>query len=356
MNQRKGFIRCLDTVARAIYNNRGIFLAVATSCMSAFVTVIVSILHGSVHSTQLTFIRGVFSYVLSLTFLIYKKIPIKSSSREEFKVCTVYGILSVTSIFGQYYAVQNMPPGDAAAILYGYIAFSVVFGRLLLKEKFGWIEALMVVSTITGVILIMRPSFLFGSDGSGKSTKLLPGLCVLYSSVASGFITVALRSLGQQNTHPMKSVNFYAAFLVVFGAIPVTIKQEWNLPDCVINRLLIVSFGFTTFMLMVTFTCALVTESIAVVTVITVSEVWIVFFIDIMVLDTTANIWSIFGIALIVGSSVGISVKRIYEGRMNSAEVIRKDDAQLEEKTEKTSSTKNCDNYHVIIGLRETRV
>lgn len=307
-------------VKNCLFNYRGILFAFVTACTSSVVVILVSLLQGSVDSSKLTFFRGSFSCVSSLIFLIYKNISIKPTSFHEVKFFALYGTSTSFAVLAQYYAYQNMPTGDATAILYSYIAFGVVFGRILLKEHLGLFEGLFVLLAIVGVLLIVRPSFLFGYGEESQESTFLPAVLAVLASVAGAFVAVALRALGKQNTHPMKSIHYCAICLLVLSSVSITIQGGWSLPICTKDRLLTVAFALASFLLLVFFACALAAESIVLVTVITVSEVWIVFFLDTFLLGTSANLLSILGILLIVGSSIAISAKKLYHLRKGSEE------------------------------------
>ena len=56
-----------------------------------------------------------------------------------------------------------LTPSDAAALGNTSIIFTAVLARIFLKEQLGVIHFVAITLTITGVIFISKPSFLFGS-------------------------------------------------------------------------------------------------------------------------------------------------------------------------------------------------
>lgn len=311
------YANCIRIVSWSkIYRYRGLIAAFVAACLSSIVTILVSLAHGTSDASQLVFTRGLLSSVFSSALLIGLGVQLTPTSRDEVKGLLLQGILSYVSLWSLYYAYQNMSPGDAATIFYGYIAFSAIFGRILLKEPLGCFEGIMLFITLAGVILIIRPPFLFGSQGSVETTtKLLPALCALFSSLCSACMTVALRALGKQNTNPIKSVMYCALFQLVLSSASITITGSWSISACVRQRLEIVAFAILAFLALSLFVYALSLENIALVTVITVNEVYLVFCVETFFLGRNPNLLSIIGMVMIVSSSLVISGKKVMQMR-----------------------------------------
>ena len=63
-----------------------------------------------------------------------------------------------------YYAYQLTSLADATVISFSCPVFTSIIACIFLKEKYSPWDALFTAFTITGVILIVRPPFLFGSE------------------------------------------------------------------------------------------------------------------------------------------------------------------------------------------------
>lgn len=300
---------------RRIYRYRGLLASFLVACLSSVVTILVTFVQGTANSSQLVFARGFCSCVVSLILLIALGIEMKPTSRQEFRGLAVQGVSSSVVVWTLYYAYQNMPTGDAAAIVYGYIAFSALFGRIFLKEPLRWFEAIMVAITIIGIILIIRPPFLFGSHGNEGASTLLPAMSALCTSLSSAFLTVAFRALGKLDTNPIKSLLYCSICIMALSSISITLNRDWQLPGCLDTRLLVVTVSLLGYLTMLIFAYALSVENIVVVTVITVNEIYLVFFADIFLLGTSPNLFSILGIFMIISSSIGISYRKFVQMR-----------------------------------------
>lgn len=305
----------LTRSGRFLYRHRGILVAFSVACGSALISILVAYLKGAIGPSHITLTRGILNSFFCITIFIYKGSRMRPNSFQEFKYLSLLGFLGATGLWALYYAYQNMPTGDAAAIVYGYIAFTALFGRIFLKEPFGCFEIVLVGFTVGGVVLIMRPPLLFGGTESGQKTHVIPGLAAFTTCVLAALQTVILRALGKQKTDPIKSVLYSALSLTFIAVLSISIEQKWSVPGCTLTRLLAVAIAVISFVMYWGFTYALTVENALFISVITVSEVYLVFFADVLLFGTKVEWLSVAGIMMIVLSSLVTSFRKIYSQR-----------------------------------------
>ncbi|KAJ8019954.1 Solute carrier family 35 member G1 [Holothuria leucospilota] len=291
------------------------FFAFGEACCSSTITIVVSLLKDTVDSTEIAFVRGLVTMFLSMVILIYKGENLKPSSFNEFKFLAAQGIFGAAGIWSMYYAYQNMPTGDASAIVFSYIAFTALFERIFLKEPFGWLEMILTGVTIAGVVFIMRPPFLFGGVEENQPRYFIPAIVALVSAIFMALMVVVIRTLGKLNTQALKPAFYFACSLMIFTGISIVSQRGWTMPGCTITRLITVGLGFVAFAMFSCLSYALSVESGAYVTMITVSEVYMVFLVDVFFLGTTPTWLSIGGVVMIVGASTITSVKKIIQAK-----------------------------------------
>lgn len=311
---------CLKRILLSIYHHRGILVAFAAAFCSVSSTLTVSSLEGAIGATEITFMRGFVTATLSLVLLIRRGVPIRPSSLRELMLLALHSLLGAVAIWTQYYAYQNMATADAAAIIFGYIAFTALFARIFLKEPFGWLEMLLIALTITGVIFIMQPPFLFGGYGSEKSTQIIPALAAFCTSLLGGFQMVALRQLGKQGTDACKTVMYMGIALMVCTAISIASGGAgWSVPGCSFTRFLTVLIGLFSFTSFSLLSFALTLENAVVISLITVSQVYLIFIADVLFFGARPDWFSITGTVLIVGSSMANSLKTVFGKKRTAA-------------------------------------
>ncbi|KAJ8019941.1 Solute carrier family 35 member G1 [Holothuria leucospilota] len=203
---------------RRVYNYRGFIFAFAAASFYALTAITVSALSNDISPTMIVFVRMVMSLFLTSAVLCYKGIPIRPFSKKEFLFHCLNSVVTLSIICMQYYTWHHMATADACAITNSYIVFAGLFGRLFLKEVFGLLEALMVLLTIMGVVLVSRPLFIFGLTDLDEGEeikggfKFVPPLVAVACAISMALLLVVQRTMGKQNIHVMKTV-FYNATL-----------------------------------------------------------------------------------------------------------------------------------------------
>lgn len=71
-----------------------------------------------------------------------------------------------------YLAVLYCPLGDDLTVIYTCPIFTMLFSFLILKIRQGLWKILFAFCLITGVILVVRPPFLFPDEGNERSKDL----------------------------------------------------------------------------------------------------------------------------------------------------------------------------------------
>ncbi|MEO0559084.1 MAG: DMT family transporter [Bacteroidota bacterium] len=122
-----------------------------------------------------------------------------------------------------YYAIGQIPLGDATAIFYMAPIWTALSAALILRERTaGLVIAGMVVSLV-GVVLTARPSFLFGESAGGLHG--LAVLAVLGASVGSGVAYTLVRKL-RETDHPLVII-FYLSWVGMLMALPFASNWVW---------------------------------------------------------------------------------------------------------------------------------
>src|SRR5690606_32238175 len=132
------------------------------------------------------------------------------------------GAVGVTALSLLYFALPRIPLGDATAIFYMAPVWTALSAVLVLRERTaGLVVAGMGVSLL-GVVLIAKPSFLFGSLAA------LDGLAVaaaLAASMLSGFVYTVVRKL--RETDAPDVIILYLSAVGVAGALPFAGSWVW---------------------------------------------------------------------------------------------------------------------------------
>lgn len=227
-------------------------------------------------TSELIAARMLITWIVAEVWMWYKRVPYPILGPPGTRGWLNFrGVVGFFGLFGGYYSVQYISLSDATVI--GFLTpFATAFlGRIILKEAFSRKEAYAAIASFIGVILIARPSFLFGhpaeidptaethhhsaagSADSGivhgvggssqnhieQSEKMrLVAVCVgLLGVVGASLAMVSMRRL-KDSIHVMHSVIFFTSWCLIISTfscvlsnvipgIPEASKVVWLWPD-----------------------------------------------------------------------------------------------------------------------------
>lgn len=145
-----------------------------------------------------------------------------------------------------YYALQATSLADTTVITFSSPVFTSLLAWLFLKEKYSPWDALFTVFAITGVILIVRPPFLFGSSSTGTGERYsvhLKGTFAAVGHAVFGAATlVILRKMGVAVDYFL-SIWYYVVLGLIECVAVLFVLGAWSLPNCGLDRLFLVLIG-----------------------------------------------------------------------------------------------------------------
>jgi drug/metabolite transporter (DMT)-like permease len=146
------------------------------------------------------------------------------------------GFLALTCF---YHSIVHLPLADATVIQYTNPVFAGLLAVPFLGERLRRREVVSVLVSMAGVVMVTRPSFLFGHGHALEPTTVGIGLLgALFSAMA--YVTV--RKLGATE-HPAVIV-FYFSLVSIFAAVPTALPGAlWPTP---VEWLVLLGIGCTT--------------------------------------------------------------------------------------------------------------
>lgn len=134
----------------------------------------------------------------SLVSLLISYVDVKrkgiSMWGERHALLTARGVVGTVALICVYYSVSTLPLAEATILQYLYPLFTALLALIFLNERIQRATALCLLLSITGLIVIVRPEFLFGG------TMALPTLSVgaaLVGALGSAIAYVFVRRLSQ---------------------------------------------------------------------------------------------------------------------------------------------------------------
>lgn len=148
----------------------------------------------------------------------------------------VFGFIALSCYF---YSVINLPLADATVIYFTNPVLTALVAAVVLREHMGPREVGWVLVSLLAVLVVARPSFLFGADRALDTTAVLLGLVSAFFAAAS---YVTIRSI--RHDPPLLVVFYFAAFTVLLGIPIVALDFE---PPTLFEVLIVVGVGVATY-------------------------------------------------------------------------------------------------------------
>jgi drug/metabolite transporter (DMT)-like permease len=250
-------------------------------------------------SQQVVLVRGVITLVLSYALLRQARLYPWGRNK---RLLIGRGVFGFVALSLYYFSVVNLPLADASVIQYTNPVWVVLLAALLLGERAGIGQVLVLAACLAGVLLITQPSFLFGGDA--RLPPLYVGLA-LFGAFCSACAYVTIRKLTDE--HPLVIV-FYLPLITVIGTVPLIGPAAlWPTP---FEWLVLAGIGVTTQIAQIYMTRGLQLEPAGRATAVGYLQIVFAGLWGALFFAEYPDAWSLTGAVLIIGSTLLLAVWR----------------------------------------------
>lgn len=289
----------------------GLFYTVLSAFLFSVASLFVKKVQG-VHAVEISAFRCVVQMVVVIPCLIYRKTGFIGPKGQRLFLF-LRGVFGSSAMILMYYAFQTTSLADATVIAFSCPVFTSIFAWIFLKEKYSLWDAFFTLFAIAGVILIVRPPFLFGSDTSGMresySDHIKGTFAAIGHAVLAAMTLVILRKMG-------KSVDYFLSiwYYIILG-LPETIVilfviGEWSLPYCGLDRLFLILIGLVGLGGQIFITKAVQIEKAGLVAIMKTMDIVFAFIFQIAFFDNVPTWWTVGGALCVVVSTTGATIRR----------------------------------------------
>lgn len=189
--------------------NKGILCLVASAfgfALMAFFVRLTDDFGGPVGCVQKSFFRNAIALAIALVvwFRHGGMIPSGAPRGRVFALMTARSICGTVGIFANFYALGQIPIGEAMTLNKTAPFFTVLFAALFLRERPSIRQLLLLLTAFAGAMLVMKPGF-HGSGTFATGIALLGGL-------GAGAAYACVRELGLLKVEGALIVVFFSAF------------------------------------------------------------------------------------------------------------------------------------------------
>lgn len=298
----------------------GITLCIISSLFISSTALFIK-LADSIPSLEVTFIRLTLQLVFSLPPMIFFKDKFIHPWNKS-KFLLLRGVTGVTGMALSIYAVKHMPLADQRVIFYTSPVYTAILGRIFLKESVSKFDAVAILSTLGGVVLIARPTFLFGSSGeSPKSEKVwFPTLLAVVSAICHACSIILTRKISKEVGS--RVVVFYVA---VVGSIISLVASlisnfRFKFPYCrTYDALYVLGAGALGYSGQLLVTKALTLEKASIISLVRTTGIAFSFVLQLIVFHVVPDGLSIGGAILVLLCNVSIFIKKFLHNKKSHA-------------------------------------
>ncbi|KAH9974986.1 hypothetical protein BGW80DRAFT_1444588 [Lactifluus volemus] len=222
------------SVSAFIDSNTGLlFVAASSFCFSAMIVSVkwLNTLDKPVPTLELIWVRMVMTYIFSVLYMYFRKIPHPFLGPKGVRVLLVLrGFAGFVSIFGLYFSLLYLSLSDATVLTFVAPILTVFAGAIFLKETLSLKDTCAGLCSFFGVLLIARPHFLFGSpkgEPFGAVTPWERMLSVCAALVGVLGITgsyIILRAIGNR-AHTLHSLSSLSSQCVLISTIAMMVLK-----------------------------------------------------------------------------------------------------------------------------------
>jgi drug/metabolite transporter (DMT)-like permease len=171
---------------------------------------------------ELVFVRALFSVVLTALLLRRAGVPLLGTRRP---LLLLRGVLGFCGLGCSFYSVIHLPLAEATLLQFMHPVFTVALAATLLGERIGRGVPLGIPLALVGLVLVVRPGFLFG----GVAAPLDPfavGVAIAGAFFAAdAYVTV--RHLARTGEHPLAIVFSFPAVTLALSLPLVVADFVW---------------------------------------------------------------------------------------------------------------------------------
>ncbi|KAM7330164.1 solute carrier family 35 member G1 isoform X1 [Alexandromys fortis] len=289
----------------------GLFYTVLSAFLFSVASIFVKKVQ-DVHAVEISAFRCVFQLLVIVPCLIYRKTGFIGPKGQRLFLL-LRGIFGSSAMILMYYAFQTTSLADATVIAFSCPMFTSIFAWIFLKEKYSLWDAFFTLFAFAGVILIVRPPFLFGSDTSETSNSYSDHIkgtfAAIGHAVLSAMTLVILRKMG-------KSVDYFLSiwYYVILGLLECIVILfaigGWSLPYCGLDRLFLILIGLLGLGGQIFITKAVQVEKAGPVAIMKTMDVVFAFIFQIAFFNNMPTWWTVGGALCVVASTTGSTIRR----------------------------------------------
>lgn len=235
-----------NTYIEFFKRNQGLFIIASSQLFFSLMNLcvkILTVLEKPVPTLELVAVRMAITYVCCQVYMFASGVADPLLGPKGVRMWLVIrGVVGFFGLFGLYYSLQYMSLSDATVLTFLSPTTTAAVGYLFLHEAVSWKQGVAGLTSLLGVILIAKPTFLFGGSehtdvGVGEGGPVVTqaqrmgavGVALIGVLGATGAY-VSIRIIGKR-AHPMHTMSYFSLWCVIVSIIGMTAAHtDWVFP------------------------------------------------------------------------------------------------------------------------------
>ena len=315
----------------------GLIFALLSATFFATATFLVDLMDG-VDAAFVVTARSIMQLLIFLPWTIYFREPILGVKGESL---ALWGkcITSYLTTVLQYYSLSFISLGDSSAIGFSAPVFASLFACIHLQEPCGIFQVTSILITLTGVVLIARPSFLFPSEGIldifSTSDRVTGIILSVLTCLMISYSYIYMRKLVKTPT--VSCIVAFSIFSIFAGSINMNLWSFLSgkliaLPQSPKDWILIALNGFCGILGHINMQLAFKLEEAGLVSLILTFNIVMSFIYQGCFLSQPIHVTSIVGATIVCSGCVAVALKKFFESKndaRNDANQVKNIDISL---------------------------
>ncbi|CCC69053.1 hypothetical protein NCAS_0C00630 [Naumovozyma castellii] len=283
----------------------------------------------SIKPFQILLVRMAITYLGTLIYMYLNRSTIDYVPFGDPKVrkwLILRGCVGFWGVFGMYFSLMYLSISDAVLITFLAPTVTIILAWIILRERFTKVEAAGALVSLLGVVLIVRPTFLFGSDmttpsdveldvdlnpmrdqaeSSNPADRLMASIVGLCGVLGMSSVYIIIRFIGKR-AHAIMSVSYFSLITLIISTVCIIVMPSMRLqfPHSLKQWLLFANLGFCGFFFQLLLTLGIQKERAGRGSLMSYTQLVYAIFWDVTLYKNWPSIWSWLGMIIIIGSTL----------------------------------------------------
>lgn len=318
-----------------IVRHKGIIFLIVSHFFGSLMNVNTKLLESDkesrIHPLHILLFRMIVTYSGTLMYMKMNKTENRYFGMKEVRgLLCIRGMVGFFGVFGMYYSLMYLSMSDAVLISFLAPSITAVLGYFILSERYTMNEFIGNMSAFIGVILVIKPNFIFHNDTLNVEHVISKyGYVIVFlGPLGLSGVYIVIRFIGTR-ADAILNVTYFSMVTLIISSIGIMIIPgiQWETPRNSKELYYLIMVGISGFIHQITITHGIQNEKASIASLMAYTQLIYAIIWDLSIWNTFPDIISIIGMIILVsGTMYAVSNRHLnVEEVMDSDFVIELD-------------------------------